>query len=255
MLLDLKIKAQAFIVHLGLSVALGILAALLVFGLWFPYPYREVAGGWDLFILVMVVDVCCGPLLTFVVFSKKKPKAELVRDLGCIAFIQLAALCYGVYAVSVSRPVFLVFEVDRFRVVSVADIEVADLHQAPQELQSLSMVGPKIISARVPKSADKDFVRAVELAMSGVEVSFQPKYWLPYLDKREEVLQKVKSIAELKQKNPNKNQIIVDALAKTALSEVDLGYLPLQGRVHSDWVVFVELRSLDVVGFANVDGF
>lgn len=255
MLLDLKIKTQAFIVHLGLSVALGILAALLVFGLWFPYPYREVAGGWDLFILVMVVDVCCGPLLTFVVFSNKKPRKELLRDLSFIGVVQLAALFYGIYAVSMARPVHLVFEVDRFRVVSVADIELTDLQYAPHDLRSLSLTGPTVIAARVPKSGDEDFVRAVELGMQGIEVSFQPKYWQSYLDKKEEVLKRVKSIADLKKKNPDKLEIIFGAVTKTGLPEADLGYLPLQGRMHSDWVVFIDLRNSNVVGFANVDGF
>lgn len=253
--LDIKVKLKAFSVHLGLSLVLCILAAILVFGLWFPYPYREIAGGWDLFILVMLVDICCGPLLTFVVFSNKKPRKELLRDLGIIGAIQLVALFYGVYAVSVARPVYLVFEVDRFRVVSVADIDLADLHYAPHDFQSLSLTGPTLIAARVPKSGDEDFFRAVELGMQGIEVSFQPKYWQPYADKKDEVLKRAKSIADLKQKNPDKLAIISFAIEETGLAESSLGYLPLQGRAQSDWVAFIDLRSLGVVGFANVDGF
>lgn len=254
-LLDIQIKLKAFFVHICLSVILGVLAALLVFWLWFPYPYREIAGGWDLFILVMLVDICCGPLLTFVVFSNRKPRKELLRDLGIIGAIQLAALFYGVYAVSVARPVYLVFEVDRFRVVSVADIELADLKYAPQALQTLSLVGPEVIAARVPKSGDEDFVRAVELGMQGIEVSFQPKYWQPYADKKDEVLKRTKSIADLKQKNPDRHEMISFAIKKTGLAESSLGYLPLQGRAPSDWVAFIDLQSMGVVGFANVSGF
>lgn len=255
LLLDIQIKLKAFFVHIGLSLVLGVLAALLVFGLWFPYPYREIAGGWDLFVLVMLVDICCGPLLTFVVFNNKKPRKELLRDLSLIGVVQLAALFYGIYAVSMARPVHLVFEVDRFRVVSVADIELADLQYAPRDLQSLSLTGPTLIAARVPKSGDEDFFRAVELGMQGIEVSFQPKYWQPYIDKKEEVLKRAKSIAELKKKNSDKLEIISSAVNDTGLAEAAIGYFPLQGRVQSDWVVFIDLQNASVVGFANVEGF
>lgn len=251
----MSIKLKAFFVHLCISIALGIFAAVLVFGAWFPYPYRDISGGWHLFVLVMLVDICCGPLLTFVVFSNKKPRKALSRDLLVIGVIQLAALFYGIYTVSLARPVYLVFEVDRFRIVSVADIEIADLKAAPQALQKLSLVGPKIIAARVPKSGDEDFVQAVELGMQGIEVSFQPKYWQPYEDKKGEVLKRAKSIVDLRQKNPDKVEIISYAVKETGLMESSVGYLPLQGRTQSDWVVFIDLNSLDVVGFANVDGF
>lgn len=252
---DFKPKMHAFMLHLCLSLAVGILCACLVFGLWFPYPYREIAGGWDLFVLVMLVDICCGPLLTFVVFNNKKPRKELFRDLGFIALMQCSALFYGLHAVSVARPVYLVFEVDRFRVVSVADIELVDLKYAPKNLQALSFTGPKVIAARVPKSGDEDFFRVVELGMQGIEVSFQPKYWLPYMDKREEVLKRSKSISDLKNKKPSHVAEISDAVRKSDVAETFLGYLPLQGRSSAEWIALIDRRDLKVVGFANIDGF
>lgn len=36
-------------IHLGLSLVMASLAALLVFGIWYPYPYREISGGRELF--------------------------------------------------------------------------------------------------------------------------------------------------------------------------------------------------------------
>lgn len=253
--INLKLKMRAFLIHLCLSLMIGVLCACLVFTLWFPYPFHKIAGGWDLFLLVMLVDICCGPLLTFVIFNNSKLRKELVRDLGIITLVQIGALLYGLYVVSIARPVYLVFEVDRFRVVSPADVEFAQLKYAPENLRKFSLTGPKIIAARVPKSGDEDFIRAVELGMQGVEVSFQPKYWQPYLDRKEEVLKKIKSIVSLKQKNPAKLEIISFAVKKTGLAESAIGYLPLQGRVKSDWVAFIDIQSMSVVGFANVDGF
>jgi len=54
--------------------------------------------------------VCLGPLLTLAVFDPKKK--ELKRDLSIILLIQLSALFYGIYTVSVARPAYIVFAVD-----------------------------------------------------------------------------------------------------------------------------------------------
>ena len=89
-----KFAAKAAFVHFGLSLLVGAIVAFLVFTLWFPYPYRELAGGRELFILVMAVDIICGPLLTFVLFSPTKPRKELITDISLIAFIQILALFY-----------------------------------------------------------------------------------------------------------------------------------------------------------------
>ena len=110
-------RARAAAIHLTISLALAALAGLLVFAVWYPYPYREISGGRELFILVVTVDVVMGPLMTLAVFNLSKPRKELFRDLAVIAVLQIAALVYGLWTVAVARPVHLVFEIDRFRVV------------------------------------------------------------------------------------------------------------------------------------------
>ncbi len=50
--------------HLGISVAVALLSAALVFGLLYPAPYRAMLGVGPIFLLVLAVDVVCGPLLT-----------------------------------------------------------------------------------------------------------------------------------------------------------------------------------------------
>ncbi|NTV87211.1 MAG: pilus assembly protein, partial [Burkholderiaceae bacterium] len=119
---DWKIRARAAAVHLCISLLVAGVAAGLVFGLWYPYPYREISGGRELFLLVVAVDVVLGPLVTFVVFNRTKPRKELVRDLALVGLMQLAGLAYGLWTVHEARPVHLVFEIDRFRAVHAVDV-------------------------------------------------------------------------------------------------------------------------------------
>src|SRR5688500_10809635 len=97
-------------IHLSLSALIGALAALLVFGLWYPGAYSAMAGGQGLFIILVSVDLVLGPALTFVAFNTRKPRNLLVRDIITIALLQLAGLAYGLYTAYLVRPVALVYE-------------------------------------------------------------------------------------------------------------------------------------------------
>ena len=65
-----RLKASG--IHLILSLVVAALSALLVFGIWYPYPYREISGGRELFLLVVTVDVILGPLITLAIFDRSK---------------------------------------------------------------------------------------------------------------------------------------------------------------------------------------
>src|SRR5690606_13371823 len=119
-----------------------------VFGFWYPGHYRILAGGTGLFVLVMLVDVVMGPLLTFVVYDRSKGVAQLRRDIAVIVLLQMLALGYGLNAMYLGRPVALAFEFDRFRVVSMAEVVVAELPRAPPLFRRLPLTGPMLLAVR-----------------------------------------------------------------------------------------------------------
>jgi hypothetical protein len=55
--------------HALLSVVVALISAILVFELWYPMPYRALLRVGGIFLLVLVVDVVCGPLMTLVLAS------------------------------------------------------------------------------------------------------------------------------------------------------------------------------------------
>ena len=65
-------RGFAVAIHLGATLLIAGFAATLVFGVWYPYPYRSISGGLELFALVVGVDLVIGPMLTAVVFNPAK---------------------------------------------------------------------------------------------------------------------------------------------------------------------------------------
>ncbi len=56
-IMNWKIRFRAAGIHLCISLAIAALAATLVFALWYPYPYRDISGGRELFGMLVGIDV------------------------------------------------------------------------------------------------------------------------------------------------------------------------------------------------------
>ncbi|APW47924.1 TfpX/TfpZ family type IV pilin accessory protein [Rhodoferax antarcticus] len=248
-----KDRLKASGIHFGISLVIALLAAALVFGLWYPYPYREISGGRELFFIVVMVDVILGPLITFTIFNRTKPWRELRRDLAIVVLIQLGALGFGLWTVFVARPVHLVFEYDRFRVVHAVDVPAELLSRAPPDVAALPLTGPTLLSLRPFKDANEK-MDATMAALGGLSLSARPDLWQPYSVAKNDIWQAAKPIADLKTRFAAQATEIDAVIAKTGRKPETLAYLPMVGR-KSFWTVLLDPVTSEVLGFIPLDSF
>lgn len=248
-----KDRLQASAVHLSLSLLVAALSALLVFGLWYPYPYREISGGRELFLLVVTVDVILGPLITLAIFNRRKPWKELRRDLCIVVTLQFSALGYGLWTVALARPVHMVFEIDRFRIVHAIDVPEELLSQTPQGLSARPYTGPSLLGMR-PFKDGQEQMEATLAALQGLQLGFRPDLWQAYDASRQDVVRMAKPVGELRQRFPAQLAAIDGALAGKGAAADAARYLPLAGR-KDFWTVLVDGRNGDILGFVPVDSF
>ncbi len=246
-----RLKASG--IHLSISLLIALLAALLVFVVWYPYPYREISGGRELFLLVVGVDVILGPLITLVVFNRSKPWSELRRDLAMIVLVQFAFLSYGLWTVSVARPVHLVFEIDRFRVVHAIDVSPELLNQTPPGVVALPLSGPTLLAVR-PFKDSRESADATIAAVQGVPLSTRPDLWQPYAEAIPRVLRVARPVAGLKVRFPQRATEIDRILSAAGSSSDRVVYLPLVSRKEF-WTVFLDSANAQVIATMPLDSF
>lgn len=246
-----RLRASGF--HLGISLAIAGLAALLVFGLWYPYPYREISGGRELFLLVVAVDVILGPLITLAVFNRKKPWTELRRDLAMVGVLQLSALGYGLWTVAVARPVHLAFEVDRFRVVHAIEVPEELLSRAPEGVKAMPWLGPTLLSVRPFRSSAESF-DATMAALEGLHLGARPDLWETYAQAAPRVLTAARPVSDLKTRFAASAREIDGVLKQAGRQPESLVYLPMVGR-SAFWTVFLDAATADIVAFMPLDPF
>jgi len=234
-------RLRASGVHLLISICIAALSAALVFLLWYPSPLAAASGVTSIFLLLLGVDISLGPLITLFVFDLKKP--ELKRDLLIVGVIQLSALIYGLHAVYIARPAYLVFAADRFDMVFANDLDDKKLAEAKlPQFRSLPVLGPQTIAAPLPTDPQERSALTLASVNGGADLPQLPKYYRPYADGRGAVLAHLQPLAKLKGFNADRPADVDQVLAKYAPGKVEAGYVPLRGKV-KDLTVLIDRRS------------
>lgn len=210
--------------HLALSAVIGaaMLAAMVL--VWYPPPYFEAAGGNNLVLLMLGVDVALGPLLTLAVFDPRKGLGKLRFDLAVIAFFQVAALAYGVHVMFIARPVYLVYAVDRFDLVMANTLPDSELAKAPPPYDRRPRGKPPTVGARVPEDP-KLKEESLFLAVGGVDLTQQPRFYVRYEDIAKDAAARAKPIKALRALNPDRTDRVDASIRASGRAEGDLAFL------------------------------
>lgn len=248
--------AMAAAIHLGLSLLVAGLAAALVWGVWYPHPYDQLSGGRSLMVIIIAVDVICGPALTLVVFDRMKPRGELRRDLVFIGVLQLAALAYGLHVALQARPLYLVHEVDRFRAVTRADYQEvdvsADIARLPEALRPRLWTGPVVVGTREPRDAVERTTVLFEAMRGGRDFAQRPDFYVPYdAAYAGRVLQRARPVAELFELSSALTPEVNHVLAFGGVEASDAKYVLVSHR--QDWLAILDSRA-SIIGFVKADG-
>lgn len=243
---------KAFAIHLSISALIATVVVSTMYFVWYPEPLFEAMGGNDLVIIIVGVDVILGPLVTLIIFNPAKGRRVLRMDLAVIAFVQLCALVYGVYIVAVARPVYVVFSVDRFDVVSANDLFKEDLDQVKRpEFRSVPWGRPSVIAVTMPTTADEQ-LRVIQWAASGMDLQVFPQYYRPYSELAPLALKRARPLAELRKRHPEESGEIDAALAALGRREEDTRFLPMKAR-NRDMTVLLDAGTGAVAGYAKVN--
>ena len=211
-------------IHLLLSAVIA--AAVLVFMLtvWYPWPLFDITGGSHLIFILVGVDVTIGPLITAIIF--KAGKKGLRFDLTVVALAQLAALAYGIHTLWLARPVFIVFAVDQFELVTAKDLDAQDLAQgASPEFRRLPLGQPRYAAVVAPSDLHEKS-KLVESLMAGKDLPMFPRYYVPYEREAGNALKHAKPLELVVQRAPD---AVLTYLRSSARSPEAVRFLPLRG--------------------------
>lgn len=240
----LRTSRKPALLHLGLSIAIALIAMGLIFRVWYPGELAAAQGVSHLVIIMIGVDVVIGPMITAIVFDSQKPGIKF--DIVTIATMQAGALLYGLHTAHAGRPIYMVFNVDRFDVVAFQDLNKESLAKVRSDLRPHAW-RPRTVAARLPKSRTERSSILFSAIHGGPDLPQLPQYYVPLQDEREAMLVKLRPLEDLQKINSVTEgdwQHLVGGLGR---QQAELGYLPLSANA-KDGAVIMDRHSGDIVG-------
>jgi hypothetical protein len=236
-------RIKAALLHLGICLVAGAFLFSFFWYLLYPAPTFAAAGGIEIFLLLLLVDVVIGPLLTFVVFKVGKPSLKF--DLATIGLIQLVALSYGVYVLFLGRPVFIANVSVRFDLIQANEVEPVDVEKSGAKLP---IIGPKFVGTIRPDDP-KERERLAFAGSSGLDYGHFPQHHQPLENMRDEILKNTQPISDLKKENPGDEEAIDRWLEQRGVKADEVIYQGLKARA-KDMAVIMDAKTAKVIGIA-----
>jgi hypothetical protein len=239
-------RGKAACIHLALSAIVAAAVVFVMLFVWYPTPYFTAMGGVGLVTLIVGVDVVLGPLITLVIFDTKKKSLKF--DLACVVFVQVAALAYGVFTMFQARPVYAVFNKDRFDVVIAADMNAAERAKVMNPaFRSLPLSGPQTVAMDVPTDP-KELER---MMFSGIDTRAFSQHYVSYELKAKEAAAASQTLVQKQKLSPESAEKTRAFLLKSGLDESKVGVLPMYTR-NKDMTVVVERATGKILAIAPV---
>ncbi|RRD56289.1 hypothetical protein EII20_11620 [Comamonadaceae bacterium OH2545_COT-014] len=246
-------KICAFIASLVISSITTGIISLLALKAWYPFPYEKISEGQRIFELTMAVNLIIGPAITFVTFTPKKTRREIFFDICITVTIQALALAYGLWTMWNARPIYTIFEYDRFRVIHQSELPQNLYTRTPFARRPHLFEGPSLLALRPMENQEK--LEMTISAINGFPLSLQTTLWKSYKSERSTILKEARPVSDLLARFPDKYFYIKKSLDNTGKPIEMLAYLPLTARDKEFWTVVIENQNADIVIYLPIDSF
>lgn len=185
--------------HFVISVLIACSVALVVFLLWYPVPLNTAVGVTYIFLMMLSIDMVLGPFFTWLVY--KEGKKSLKFDLTIIILIQILALGFGLYKIADGRPIWIVFNVDRFELVKNNEIIIQHIENVSEPFRQNSYLKPKFAATQFANDAKTRTADLMTELVDGVSIAQRPERYIPLEKAKNQILKRSQPLGLLNKYN------------------------------------------------------
>jgi hypothetical protein len=145
----------------------------------------------------------------------------------------------------------MVFEVDRFRLITATDVYMPELPAAPAAYRHLPLTGPWLLGARATRTP-AERTDALFKGLDGFDTGQRPSFWQPYAQSAASAVARSRPLSALSAHYPQHSEELRKRLQAMKADESTGRFLPAMAR--GDWVAVLDPAGT-VLGYLPYDGF
>ena len=246
-------RLKAFALHLLTSATvLTLILGSLYFG-WYRWPGWYLTDVTKVIVVMVCVDVVLGPTLTLIIANKNKPRRELARDIGIIAFVQLCALGYGSVSLWNGRPMYYAFSEIVLQLVQAYDIDANEARLGREQNPALAPHWynlPRWIWAPLPKDADTRQQIVAAAVGGGDDVISMPRYFKPWEEGLSELRGQLKKVDNVPYFAKSEKRKLKEKMRAAGMPDDQMDTMVLTGRGHPLLTV-IDPATLKIIAVFN----
>lgn len=247
MVFSLSMKSAKFkfvAIHLVVSMCVALLTMYIVFFCWYLLPLNKATGVTHLFLMMLAIDIILGPFLVWLVY--KEGKKSLKFDLCVIILIQIIALSYGVFKIADGRPVWIIYNVDRFELIRNNEIVIESNNQIKSDFRQASWFQPRFASTEFAKDSKQRNREMFAEITTGISIAQRPERYVSLFKAKQQIQQRAQSLGQLTLFNDKRS-------VETLLSRYPQAnaYLPLKANA-LDMTVLVNKDTAEIIKIVDL---
>ena len=237
-------RVRFFLWHFFISICISLISLFWVFNVWYPGPLAKATDVTYIFLMLLAVDIILGPILGFVVYNEKKKTLKF--DLAVIFLLQLSALAYGAYSISQARPVWIVYNVDRFELVRKNELIEDNIQQAQLQFQQPSWFKPEYAATEFAKNTQQRNKDMFAEVLGSISIAQRPERYVELTKAKKQMQQRAQKLELLQQYN-NKTDV-EKILAKCPQATA---FFPLKASV-MDMTVLIDKDTAEIIKIVDL---
>lgn len=253
---------KAFIYHFIFSILLIGGLSFFIVNLWYPDIWASELGGYKLLLMILTFDLGVGPLCVALSYKPHKSKKANYFDISVITLCQLAFFSWGVWTISISRPVYIVFDTDRFEMVVDQDIDRTQLSESGvfSRLPLLRGMQMAIVDLETTVPDENERIEVNNDAVFGADISKMPKYYVPYEGENLAKVFKKAQGYEYFAKNSDAKVKADKVIQKHQLTEDQFKWLPIryfspQAQEQLFMTVVIDPQTAEIIDYILLDPY
>lgn len=223
----IKTKIRAALIHfvIGLFFITPILTYILL--IWYPSPTLEASGLKPILIILIITDLIIGPILTFIVFKPFKKSLKL--DLSIIAICQIIAFSYGLYTIYLGHPIYIVYAVDRFSIVTLKDFKDSNYETTKLPVKANFLGRPLLAYAKLPDKLEEKQKITFEVLSGKSDIDQRPEYYKSFDENSSYIINGGINLDKIKG-NKTASLLLKKILSTKEISIDECSFFPIVGK-------------------------
>lgn len=253
---------KAFIYHLIFSFFLIGGLSFFIVSLWYPDIWASELGGYKLVLMILMLDLGVGPLCVALSYKPHKTKRANFFDISIITLCQLAFFSWGAWTISISRPVYIVFDTDRFEMTVDQDVDRSKLPETGvfSTLPLLRGVKMAVVDLEATVPDENDRIEVNNDAVFGLDISKNPTYYVPYEGENLHKVLKAAQGYDVFEKTEGVKAMADAVIQKHQLTKDQFKWLPIryfspQQQTQLFMTVVIDPKSAKIIDYILLDPY